>query len=111
MKYAAIESLRDRFPVSMLCELMGVSSSGYHGWRHRPASPRQIANQRLLSEIRVLHAESFASYGSPRIQAAVKRQGRAIGRERVRHLMRENRIIGRHRVSAKVILTRWDFQN
>lgn len=97
MKYAAIESLRESFPVSMLCELLGVSSSGYHEWRHRPASPRQIANERLVSEIRVLHAESFASYGSPRIHAALKRQGRAIGRERVRRLMRENRIIGRHR--------------
>jgi transposase InsO family protein len=81
----------------MLCELLGVSTSGYHEWRHRPASARQIANERLVSEIRVLHAESFASYGSPRIHAAFKRQGRAIGRERVRRLMRENRIVGRHR--------------
>jgi len=61
------------------------------------ASTRQLANECLVSEIRVLHAESFGSYGSPRIHAPLKRQGHSIGRERVRRLMRENKIVGRHR--------------
>lgn len=97
MRYAAIDSFRERYPVSVLCEVLEVSTSGYHEWRNRPASARQLANERLVSEIRVLHAESFGSYGSPRIHAAFKRQGRSIGRERIRRLMRENQIIGRHR--------------
>lgn len=94
MRFTAIESLRECYPVSMLCELLEVSRSGYHEWRDREPSNRQLANERLVSEIRVLHAQSF---GSPRIHAALKRQGRSIGRERVRRLMRENEIIGRHR--------------
>jgi len=97
MRYATIDSLRERYPVSMLCALLEVSSSGYHEWRKRPASPRKLANERLVSEIRVLHGESFASYGSPRIHAALKRQGRPIGRERIRRLMREHHIVGRYR--------------
>jgi putative transposase len=97
VKYAAIDCMRQRYPISMLCELLEVSTSGYHEWRSRPPSARQRANERLVSEIRVLHAQSFGSYGSPRIHAAFKREGRAIGRERVRRLMQENRIIGRHR--------------
>lgn len=97
MRYAAIDSLRERYPVSILCAALAVSTSGYHEWRSRPASARQLANDRLVSEIRVLHAESFGSYGSPRIHAALKRRGRSIGRERVRRLMQENQIVGRHR--------------
>jgi putative transposase len=97
MRYAAIDSLRADYPVSALCEVLGVSTSGYHEWRGRPVSARQRANERLVSEIRVLHAESFGSYGSPRIHAAFKRQGRPIGRERIRRLMQKNRIVGRHR--------------
>lgn len=97
MRYAAIESLRERYPVSILCAVLEVSRSGYHEWRGRPASARTLANDRLVSEIRVLHAESFGSYGSPRIHAALRRQGRPIGRERIRRLMREHRIVGKHR--------------
>ena len=55
-----------------------------------PASPRQLANERLVSEIRVLHAESFGCYGSPRFHACLKRQDRPIGGERIRRLMRES---------------------
>lgn len=97
MRYAAIDSLQERYPISVLCAALGVSTSGYYEWRSRPVSARRRANQRLVSEIRVLHAESFGSYGSPRIHAALKRRGRSIGRERVRRLMRENQIVGRHR--------------
>ena len=97
MRFAAIDSMREDYPVSVLCGVLEVSSSGYHEWRGRPASARQLANERLVSEIRVLHAESFGSYGSPRIHAAFKRQGRPIGRERIRRLMQGNSIVGRHR--------------
>jgi hypothetical protein len=69
MRYAAIDSLRERYPVSVLCAALAVSSSGYHEWRSRSISARQLANERLVSEIRVLHAESFSSHGSLRIPA------------------------------------------
>lgn len=97
MRYAAVDAMRERYPLSILCEVLGVSRSGYHEWRDREPSRRQLANERLVSEIRVLHAQSYGSYGSPRIHAALKRQGRSLGRERVRRLMQENEIVGRHR--------------
>jgi len=97
MKYAAIDSMRQQFPISMLCQLLEVSTSGYHEWRCRKPSARRRANERLVTQIRVLHAESFGSYGSPRIHAALIRRGQSVGRERIRRLMQENQIVGRHR--------------
>lgn len=97
MKYATVDSLRQDYPVSMLCELLDVSTSGYHEWRTRKPSAQHRANERLVSQIRVLHAESFGSYGSPRIHLALRRGGFSVGRERVRRLMRQNQIVGRHR--------------
>lgn len=97
MRYAAIESLREGYPVSLLCAVLEVSASGYYEWRSRVPCARQLANERLVSQIRVLHAESFGSYGRPRIHAALRRQGQRIGRERIRRLMQQNHIAGRHR--------------
>ncbi len=97
MRYAAIESLRKGYPVSLLCTVLEVSASGYYEWRSRAPCARQLANERLVSQIRVLHAESFASYGRPRLHAALRRQGQRIGQERIRRLMQQHHIVGRHR--------------
>ncbi len=97
MRFAVIKTLREHYPLSLLCAVLEVSRSGYHEWRSRSASPRELANERLVSEIRVLHAESFGAYGSPRIHASLHRQGRLIGRERIRRLMQQHHIVGRHR--------------
>ena len=78
MKYATVDSLRQDYPVSMLCELLDVSTSGYHEWRTRKPSAQHRANERLVSQIRVLHAESFGSYGSPRIHLALRRGALAL---------------------------------
>lgn len=80
MKYAAIDLMRHRYPLSILCDVLSVSTSGYHEWRGRPACARQLANEKLVSEIRVLHAQSFGAYGSPRIHETFKQHGRGIGR-------------------------------
>ena len=97
MKYAAIDSMRDCYQLGILCEVLSVSTSGYHEWKGRPSSARRLANEKLISEIRVLHAQSYGAYGSPRIHESFKQRGRGIGRERIRRLMQENRIVGRHR--------------
>jgi transposase InsO family protein len=97
VKYAAIDSMRGGFQLGILCDVLAVSTSGYHEWKGRSACARQLANEKLVSEIRVLHAQSYGAYGSPRIHETFKQRGRGIGRERIRRLMQESRIIGRHR--------------
>ena len=53
----------------MTCRVLNVSKSGYHDWLGRPASVREQANKELTKMIRVIHAESRGSYGSPRVHA------------------------------------------
>jgi transposase InsO family protein len=78
-----------------MCAVLGVSSSGYYDWRQRSASEREQANDRLLAAIRREHEASRQTYGSPRIHAALRRQGFEAGRNRVARLMRENGLVGR----------------
>jgi putative transposase len=70
-----IDEHRDRWPVRVLCDALGVSASGYYGWRDRPASARQRRQDVLLVEIRASHAESKARYGSPRVHAELAARG------------------------------------
>jgi putative transposase len=52
----------------------------------RPPIPR--SNSTLLAEIRQVHHDSGQRYGSPRVHAALRMQGRGASRGRIERLMR-----------------------
>jgi putative transposase len=88
VRFEFIEDHRDQFPVTSMCQVLNVSSSGYYAWRKRPVSAREMANQALVEQIKVVHAENREIYGSPRIYQKLKKQGVACSENRVARLMR-----------------------
>ena len=88
MSYGFIRDHVAVFPVAILCEVLGVSRSGYYDWARRPESRQAAADRVLAAEIRATHADSRGRYGSPRVHAALRAQGRRVGRKRVARLMR-----------------------
>ena len=78
-----------------MCQVLCVSPSGYYDWRKRPPSERRQANEKLLAAIRREHEASRQTYGSPRIHAALQRQGFEAGRNRIARLMQADGIVGK----------------
>lgn len=66
MKFAFIAAER-AYPIEVLCEVLGVSRSGFYAWRLRPPSARACEDARLSSEIATAHKRSRETYGSPRV--------------------------------------------
>ncbi len=92
--YRLIEAERTNFPVQFMCRMLGVSRSGYYGWRDRPPSRRSRENVALTERIREIHQRSRQTYGSPRVHAELKSLGTRCSRKRVARLMREARLEG-----------------
>jgi len=78
-----------------MCSLYEVSSSGYYAWRSRKPSARSVRDVELLEKVRIEHQSSRETYGSPRVHAALRREGERVGRRRIERLMREHCIRGR----------------
>jgi putative transposase len=88
MRFRFIEDRRADYPVRLMCAVLEVSPAGYYAWRERPESARATANATLLAEIRQVHRDSGQRYGSPRVHAVLRTQGRGASRGRIERLMR-----------------------
>ena len=88
MSYAFIQDHVADFPIQVMCEVLGVSRSGYYDWAKRPESARAVEDRAVAAEIRTAHEASRGRYGSPRVHAALRAHGRRVGRKRVARLMR-----------------------
>src|SRR5450755_117355 len=89
MTYRFIEDHKDQWSVRLLCETLEVSPAGYYAWRQRPRSTQQQQRDALLVEVRTIHAEVKARYGSPRIHAELMARGHDCCLNTVAKLMRE----------------------
>jgi len=72
-----------------MCEVLGVSPSGFHAWRQRPRSRRAHEDDALTTQIRTFHELSDGTYGSPRILKDLLEADLRVGRKRVARLMVE----------------------
>ena len=81
--YRIISAERASFPVSVMCEVLGVSRSGFHEWERRPPSDRELSDPWLTSRILEIHERARGVYGSRRVQAELRLgQGIRVSRRR-----------------------------
>jgi len=83
-----MKTLASQYPVTELCQVLGLSRSGYYTWLRRPESSRARINRQLTAQIRAIHQEHRQCYGSPRITRQLHKQGVHVGKNRVARLMR-----------------------
>jgi transposase InsO family protein len=81
--YRFIANEATTYPVAILCRALDVSRSGYYTWKERPARQDQLAPQ-----VEEVFWQNSRRYGSRRITAELREQT-VIGRHRVQRLMRE----------------------
>lgn len=86
MTYAFIHQERRRYPLTMLCQVLQVSRSGYYAFLNRPPSGLDAV---ILAQVRRLHLASRRTYGQRRMRLALRAEGVCVGRWRTRTLMRQ----------------------
>jgi transposase InsO family protein len=100
--------MRKQYPVSIACEVLEVSASGYFTWARqhkakRTGSPGRYSDEALLTHMRAIHAEVKQEYGWPRVHKELLARGIRVGKERVRRLMKQHGI--RAKTKRKFVVT------
>jgi putative transposase len=72
-----------------MCRVLEVSRSGFYAWRSRDASAATVRREELTDEVKAIHEEVKARYGSPRIHAELAAKGHACSVNFVAQVMRE----------------------
>jgi transposase len=85
--FAFIASQTDRFSVTRLCDLYGVTRAGYYAWKRRAESAHAEQDRKLTEHITSLFHMHHGRYGSRRIHRELRQEGCRVSRRRVERLI------------------------
>ena len=102
MKYAFMSEQRGAHSVEKMAKVLRVTRSGFYAWLNGEPGPRAKEQRDLVEQIQRIQHEVARRYGSPRMTAALRRQGRKVGHNRVARLMRENKLGARRKKAFRV---------
>lgn len=101
MTFAFIAGHRHIWPVSWICDALGVSRSSFHAWIRRPISDRAAHDAKLVQAIDKSFKASDRTYGARRVWRDVLEDGLACGLHRIERLMRINALRARPKRRGK----------
>ena len=75
-----------------MCEVLGVSKSGYYAWLNRPKSKQTERKEKLIGQIKRVFLESRRNYGSPKITKQLNSEGVSVSQKTVSRIMQKEGI-------------------
>jgi transposase InsO family protein len=93
--------MKGAYPITWLCELLGVSRSNYYKAKRGEPSARARADAELAKKIAASHRRSRRTYGAPRIVKDLQDEGTPISKRRCTRLMKDQGIQGRKKHRGK----------
>jgi len=102
VKYVFIAQHKKTWPVDLMCQLLGVTRSGYYGYQRRGSDRTDSYHQELLEAVRDIAKATGDSYGSRRMKKALNTLSYPVSRNKARKLMKEAGVQVKHRKKYKV---------
>lgn len=89
--------MKSDYPITLLCDVLEVSRSGYFAWASGRRERRAQRDQELTVHIGRAFEASRRSYGYPRMTVELRDRGQRVGKARVARLMKSAGLQGRQR--------------
>jgi len=90
VKYSFITRHKNAYPITLQCQVLGVSRNGYYQYERNQANkPKNPEHQEMLEWVEDIAESSGHTYGSRRMKRALNALGYPVSRDKARKLMRE----------------------
>ena len=89
MIYQFIKEHQHEYRVWKMCQVLGVSPSGYYDWHKRTLSERKKARKELTEAIKQVYYQSKKRYGSIKITHHLRNEGVEVCERTVQRIMTE----------------------
>lgn len=76
-----------------MCQVIGVTRSGYYAWKTRQKGEKKKEAKELVKKVKEIFEKSRKTYGSRKISRELKRQGKRVNRKKVQRIMQEEKIV------------------
>ncbi len=97
-RYRHVSAMKaEGFPIQAACRAAQVSTSAYYDWKNNEAngpSKAELEEACVVAEMRAIHEELDATYGSPRMTKELRRRGFCVNHKRVERLMARHGLVG-----------------
>jgi len=78
-----VDQNKGALSIDRLCNLVGITTSGYYKAKRRGQSKRQRDDERLCTKVRAMFKLHKGRYGSPRLARALRSMDETVGRLRI----------------------------
>lgn len=89
VKYAGIDTLRQVYPLWILCCAFQVSISGYHDWKKRFRQKKTTKDLREVTAVKAAHIKTRGVYGALRLHQELLAEGHHLSLWKVKKIRRE----------------------
>jgi transposase InsO family protein len=91
LRFEFIEQHREEWPITLMCQVLDVSRSGFYAWRQRPESESAQRRSELVEQMKSVHSDfDMKNYGSPRMHEELVSRGHDVCENTVAKLMRDH---------------------
>ncbi|WP_176969799.1 hypothetical protein [Nitrosomonas sp. Nm33] len=67
-----IDTLRQLYPIALMCRVLDVSESGFHAWNTRSPCKHEWENTRSETEILAAHQRTRETYSAKRLALGLR---------------------------------------
>lgn len=85
----------DKYPIEMVCRVLGISRSEYYLRSKEPYTPKDEADSKLKEQLTELFKANHEEYGRMRMQKAMRAKGIRISQGKIRRLMKEAHLVAK----------------
>lgn len=82
-----IDTEKEAYPITLMCQVLGVPRSGYYAWKQRQPSKRHQEYERLIPLVQQVDKDSKGTYGARRIAKEISKTGTPCGRTKAATIM------------------------